>query len=173
MTNKDASPPPYLKTTLGDPLGRLVDRLALSPVHCAAIALGVALLVGMVSYALAGVEVIERSGWMDLWAYVTYLYVVFPVIIGAYVWVGRAASRLFYGLRHSEALAAAGEAHDRFVLGPLQAHYNHPGWTIASGVLMPLCYLRICPSCSHPISQRCPSSARSMSARGGPSLPGS
>jgi hypothetical protein len=128
----------YLKTYLGDPLGRLVERLSLAPVHCAAIAIGVALLVDAISYALVGTEVIALSGWTDVWAYVAYLYLVFPVIVGAYVWVGRAASMLFYGLRHSEALAASDEEYDGFVLGALQARYNHRGWTIASGIVVTL-----------------------------------
>jgi hypothetical protein len=115
-----------------------VDRLALSPVLCAAIALGAALLVDVASCALVGLEVIERSGWADLWAYVAYLYVVYPVIVGAYVWVGRATSRLFESLRHSKALATTDEAYDRFALGPLQARYNHPGWTVASAILVAL-----------------------------------
>jgi hypothetical protein len=128
----------YLKIYLGDPLGRLVEQLCLAPVHCAAIALGATFLVDAISYALVGGEVIALSGWTDVWAYVAYLYLVFPVIVGAYAWVVRAASRLFHGLRHSEALAASDEEYDGFVLGALQARYNHRGWTIASVVVVTL-----------------------------------
>jgi hypothetical protein len=136
MTTKNTKPPPYLKTYLGDPLGMLVERLSLSPVHCAAIALGTALIVDAISYALVRGEVIELSGWTDVWAYVAYLYLVFPVIVGAYVWISRAASRLFRELRDSEALAVSEEEYDRFVLGALQARYNHRGWTIASCIVV-------------------------------------
>ena len=134
-----SSHPSTLKTYLSDPLSiLLVDRLSLSPIHCGLIAIGIALLVDVVSYVLAGSEVVLLSGWTDTWVYVAYLYVVYPVIIGAYAWIAHAPARLFCGLRQSEALVASEVEYDRFVLGTLQARFNHTGWTVASLGLLAL-----------------------------------
>jgi hypothetical protein len=130
----------YFKTYLGDPFATLViDRLSLSPVQLALIFFTAALVVDLVSYALAGDDVIRLSGWSDTWAYVVYLYVIFPVIVGAYVWISFAAAELFSGLRQSQAIAASDEEWDRFVKGrpgSLQAVYNHPAWSIASLIVV-------------------------------------
>jgi hypothetical protein len=126
----------YFKTYLGDPLGVLViDRLCLSPLQFGLIALGGALVVDAISFALVGGEVIALSGWTETWAYVVYLYVIFPAIVGAYVWVSLASAELFLGLRQSEALIASNEEYDRFTRGhrsSLEALYNRPGWAMAS-----------------------------------------
>jgi hypothetical protein len=126
----------YFKTYLGDPLGTLIiDRLSLSPLQLALIFLVAALVVDLISLALVGDDVIRLSGWKDVWAYVVYLYVIFPVIIGAYVWISLAAAELFSDLRQSQVIVASDEELDRFVKGrsgSLQALYNHPGWSIAS-----------------------------------------
>jgi Zn-dependent protease len=54
------------KTYLGDPLGVLViDRLSLSPVQFGLIALGTALVVDAISFALVGDQVIALSGWTE------------------------------------------------------------------------------------------------------------
>jgi hypothetical protein len=73
-----------------------------------------------------------------MWAYVAYLYVVYPAIIGAYAWIAHATSELFCSLRQSEAIVASEAEYDRFVLGPLQTRYNHTRWTVASLVLLAL-----------------------------------
>jgi len=130
----------YLKTYLGDPFGAwVIDRLGLSPVQLALTFLVAALVVDVISFALVGDDVIRLSGWKDIWAYVVYLYVIFPVTIGAYVWVSLAAAEMFYGLRQSQAIVASDEEFDHFVQersGSLQALYNHPGWSIASLVVV-------------------------------------
>jgi hypothetical protein len=130
----------YLKTYLGDPLASLViDRLCLSPLRLALIFLAAALVVDLFSFALVGDDVIRLSGWNDMWAYMVYLYVIFPVTIGAYVWISSAAAELFSGLRQSQVIVASGEEFDRFVKGrprSLQALYNHPGWSRASLVVI-------------------------------------
>lgn len=130
----------YFKTYLGDPFGTLViDRLSLSPLQLALIFLVAALVVDLISFALVGDDVIRLSGWKDTWAYVVYLYVIFPVTIGAYVWISLAAAELLSGLRQSQVIVASDEELDRFVKdrsGSLQALYNHPGWSIASLVVV-------------------------------------
>lgn len=130
------------KTYLGDPLGILIiDRLSLSPVQFGLIALGTALVVDAVSFALVGDQVIALSGWTEIWAYAVYMYVIFPAIVGAYVWLPRAAAELFLGLRQSEALVASDKEYDDFIRhhpNSLEALYNHPAWTIASVVIVAL-----------------------------------
>jgi hypothetical protein len=130
----------YFKTYRGDPFATLViDRLSLSPLQLAVIFLVAALVVDLVSFALVGDDVIRLSGWSDTWPYVVYLYVVFPVILGAYVWISSAAAELFSGLRQSQAIVASDEDLDLFVkdrAGSLQALYNHPVWSIASLVVV-------------------------------------
>jgi hypothetical protein len=75
-----------LRAHAGDPLGILiVDRLSLSPLLAALVALAAALVVDTISFALVGTQVIELFGWADMWAYGLYLYVVFPTIVGACV----------------------------------------------------------------------------------------
>jgi hypothetical protein len=130
----------YFKTYLGDPFSSLViDRLCLSPVQLALIFLAAALVVDLISFALVGDDVIRLSGWKDLWAYIVYLYVIFPVTIGAYVWISSAAADLFSELRESQVIIASDEELDRFIKdrpGSLRALYNHPGWSIASLVVV-------------------------------------
>jgi hypothetical protein len=129
-----------LKTYLGDPLGRLViDWLGLAPLRLALICLGAVSIVDLISFALVGDEVIVLSGWTDLWAYVAYLYVVFPFTVGAYVWVSLAAADLFYGLRQSDAVTASGAEFDLYVKDrprSVRSLYNHPGWSIASAIIV-------------------------------------
>ena len=108
----------YFKTYRGDPFALVVDVL---------------------SFALVGDDVIRLSGWKDTWAYVVYLYVILPVVMGAYVWISTAAAELFDGLRQSQAILASDEEFDRFVQdrsGSLLSLYNHPGWSIASLVVV-------------------------------------
>ena len=129
----------YFKAYLGDPFGTLIiDRLALSPLQLALIFLAAALVVDLISFILVGDDVIRLSGWKDIWAYVVYLYVVFPVVVGAYVWVSLAAAELFSGLRQSQVIVASDEEFDAYVKdrsGSLRTLYNHPGWSIASFIV--------------------------------------
>ncbi|MBN1138917.1 MAG: hypothetical protein JXM73_20195 [Anaerolineae bacterium] len=139
---KDPQQPhsPYFKAYLGDPFGTLIiDQLALSPLQLALIFLAAALVVDLVSFILVGDDVIRLSGWKDIWAYVVYLYVVFPVVIGAYVWISSAAAELFFGLRQSHVIDASDEEFDTCVKarpGSLLTLYNHPGWSMASLVVV-------------------------------------
>jgi hypothetical protein len=130
----------YFKAYLGDPFGTLIiDRLSLSPLRLALLFMVAALVVDLISFALVGDDVIRLSGWKDTWAYVAYLYVIFPAIIGAYVWICLAAAELFSGLRQSQAIVASDEALDRLVKdrpGSLQALYNHSAWSIASFIVV-------------------------------------
>jgi hypothetical protein len=130
----------YFKAHLGDPFGTLIiDRLSLSPLRLALIFLVAALVVDLISFVLVGDDVIRLSGWKDTWAYVVYLYVIFPAIIGAYVWICSAVAELVSGLRESQAVVASDEALDHFVKdrpGSLQALYNHPVWSIASLIVV-------------------------------------
>ena len=108
----------YLRTYAGDPLAILViERLSLSPAQSALIAFAIALIVDVISFALVGSEVIALSGWIEAWAYAVYMYVIFPAIVGAYVWVSLAAARLFFGLRQSQALEAPTQDYDHFIKG--------------------------------------------------------
>jgi hypothetical protein len=102
----------------------------------ALIALGATLVVDLISFALVGDQVIVLSGWTDIWAYVLYLYVVFPLTVGAYVWVSQAAAEMFHGLRQSKVIVASHEEFDRFVAHSVHALYSHPGWSIAALIVV-------------------------------------
>ena len=142
MKNRAQAREPYFKTYSGDPLGVLVvDRLSLSPARFGLIALATALVVDAISFGLVGDRVIALSGWTEAWAYAVFLYVVFPAIVVAYVWVPRAVSELFRGLRGSEALVAPHDEYDGFIKGgsdSLERYYTHSGWAIASAVIVAL-----------------------------------
>jgi hypothetical protein len=99
----------------------------------------IALAIDAISFVLVGDQVITLSGWTDMWAYVGYLYLLFPVTAGAYGWISFAAVELFGRLKQSKAVIASDEAYDALIKGhphSLDAMYNHRGWSIASALIV-------------------------------------